>query len=356
MQKILFLDRDGTINLEPEDFQVDRLDKIRFVQGVIPALLRFKEAGYTFVMITNQDGLGTSSFPQPDFEICQKFIVDLLESQGITFDEILVCPHFREAGCECRKPRVGMVLPWLQRTDWNRSASAVIGDRDTDMELAKNMGLRGLRIGSPFGEGLSWQQITDELLLADRKAEVRRETKETRIRVAVNLDQAQPVRMQTGVGFFDHMLEQIARHAGISLQVECQGDLVIDDHHSVEDVGLALGQALKQALGDKRGIQRYGFALPMDETEAQVLLDLGGRPYSVFEAKFQREKIGELSTEMLPHFFRSVAETLGANLHIRAQGQNDHHIAEGIFKAFARSLREAVKKSGTDLPSTKGTL
>jgi imidazoleglycerol-phosphate dehydratase/histidinol-phosphatase len=249
-----------------------------------------------------------------------------------------------------------MVLPWLKRTDWNRAASAVIGDRDTDMQLAENMGLRGLRIASPFGEGLSWQQIADELLLADRQAEVRRETKETRIRVAVNLDQAQPVLIHSGIGFFDHMLEQIARHAGISLQVECQGDLLIDDHHSVEDVGLALGEALRKALGDKRGIQRYGFALPMDEAEAQVLLDLGGRPYSVFEAEFQREKIGELSTEMLPHFFRSVAETLGANLHIRAQGQNDHHIAEGIFKAFARSLREALKKLGTDLPSTKGTL
>lgn len=356
MQKILFLDRDGTINLEPDDYQVDRLDKIRLVPGVIPALLRFKQAGYAFVMITNQDGLGTTSFPQADFEMCQNFIVDLLQSQGIDFAEILVCPHFREAGCECRKPRVGMILSWLQRTDWDREASAVIGDRDTDMELAKNMGIRGVRIRSPFGDGQSWDEIADELLRADRKAEVRRETKETRIRVAVNLDQAQPVAMKTGIGFFDHMLDQIARHAGISLQVECQGDLVIDDHHSIEDVGLALGQALKQALGDKRGIQRYGFALPMDEAEAQVLLDLGGRPYSVFEADFQREKIGELSTEMIPHFFRSLAETLGANLHVRARGSNDHHIAEGIFKAFARSLREAVKKSGTDLPSTKGLL
>ena len=356
MEKILFIDRDGTINTEPENYQVDRLDKIRLVPGVIPAMLRLKQAGYTFVIITNQDGLGTDSFPQADFEICQNFIVDLLESQGLTFASILVCPHFRDDGCECRKPRVGMVLPWLQRTDWNRQAAAVIGDRDTDMELAKNMGIRGLRIRSPFGEGLSWDEIVDELLLADRKAEVKRETKETKIRVAVNLDQAQPVSMKTGVGFFDHMLDQIARHAGISLQVECQGDLVIDDHHSIEDVGLALGQALKQALGAKRGIQRYGFALPMEEAEAQVLLDLGGRPFSVFEADFQREKIGELSTEMIPHFFRSVAETLGANLHIRARGQNDHHIAEGIFKAFARSLREAVKKSGTDLPSTKGLL
>ncbi|WP_141733152.1 bifunctional histidinol-phosphatase/imidazoleglycerol-phosphate dehydratase HisB [Oligoflexus tunisiensis] len=356
MQKILFLDRDGTLNLEPDDFQVDRLDKIRLVPGVIPALLRFKEAGYAFVMITNQDGLGTDSFPQANFEICQNFILDLLESQGICFEAILVCPHFREDGCACRKPRVGLVLPWLQRTDWNRAASAVIGDRETDMELAHNMGIRGVRILSPFGEGLTWAQIADELLLADRKANVQRATKETKIQVAVNLDQAQPVTVKTGVGFFDHMLDQIARHAGISLQITCEGDLVIDDHHSIEDIGLALGQALKQALGDKRGIQRYGFALPMDEAEAQVLLDLGGRPYSVFEADFQREKIGELSTEMIPHFFRSLAETLGANLHIRARGQNDHHIAEGIFKAFARSLREAVKKSGTDLPSTKGLL
>jgi len=356
MQKVLFIDRDGTINLEPENYQVDRLEKIRFVPGVIPALLRLKQAGYAFVMITNQDGLGTEAFPQQDFDLCQNFIVDILSSQDISFQEILVCPHFKEAGCECRKPRVGMVLPWLRDTQWDRRSAAVIGDRETDMELAKNMGIRGLRVQSPFGEGLTWEQIVDELLLADRTAEVSRSTKETKITVAVNLDRSQPVKIETGIGFFDHMLEQIARHAGISLIINCKGDLIIDDHHSMEDVGLCLGQALKQALGDKLGIQRYGFSLPMDEAEAQVLLDLGGRPYSVFEATFAREKLGELSTEMIPHFFRSVAETLGANLHIKARGVNDHHIAEGIFKAFARSLRQAVQKTGTELPSTKGVL
>ncbi len=356
MQKLLFIDRDGTINTEPSDYQVDRLDKIRFVPGVIPALLRLKDAGYTFIMITNQDGLGTSSFPQEHFDLCQNFIVDMLASQGIVFQDILVCPHFKDAGCACRKPRVGMVLPWLRDTQWDRKAAAVIGDRDTDMELAENMGIRGLRVHSPFADGMSWQQIVDELTLADRKAEVSRSTKETKITVAVNLDQSQPVVISTGIGFFDHMLEQIARHAGISLSISCQGDLVIDDHHSIEDVGLCLGQALKQALGDKRGIGRYGFSLPMDEAEAQVLLDLGGRPFSVWQASFTREKIGELSSEMLPHFFRSLAETLGANLHIKAQGNNDHHIAEGIFKAFARSLRQAVQKTGTELPSTKGLL
>jgi imidazoleglycerol-phosphate dehydratase/histidinol-phosphatase len=357
MRKILFIDRDGTLCLEPEDFQVDRLHKIKLVPGVMPALLELKAAGYEFVMVTNQDGLGTMSFPREDFELCQNFILDLFASQGLSFKDVLVCPHFKDAGCECRKPKVGLVLPYLRDTNWDRPRSAVIGDRDTDMDLARNMGIEGLRVASPFGPGLTWSQIADRLLRSDRQAKVQRTSRETAIEVEVNLDQAAPIAVQTGIGFFDHMLEQIAKHGGISLVVKNQGDLHIDDHHSIEDVGLVLGEALRKALGDKRGIHRYGFAVPMDEAEAKVLLDLGGRPYSVFEAHFHREKVGGLATEMVPHFFRSLAETLGANLHLRACGSNDHHIVEGFFKAFARALRQAVQKTDThELPSTKGLL
>lgn len=356
MKKILFIDRDGTINQEPVDYQVDRLDKIRLVPGVIPALLRLQAAGYRFVMVTNQDGLGTAAFPQQDFDLCQNFILDLLATQGIHFEEILICPHYKEEGCFCRKPSVGLVLPWLTRSDWDRQDTAVIGDRDTDMELAKAMGIPALRIASPFADGLSWEAIADHFLRRDRTAVVHRQTKETDIQVTVNLDRATEQSIQTGIGFFDHMLEQIARHAGISLAIKGKGDLHIDDHHTVEDVGIALGQALKKALGDKRGLARYGFTLPMDEVRAEALIDLSGRPYFVWQASFQRASIASLSTEMIPHFFRSLAENLGANLHMSAQGDNDHHIAEGLFKAFARALKQALVREGTELPSTKGVL
>ena len=359
MRKILFIDRDGTICREPQDFQVDQLDKIRLLPGVIPALLELQAAAYELVMITNQDGLGTASFPQASFDLCQEFILDLLSSQGIHFNSILICPHLPADLCECRKPKLGMVLPYLRDTQWDRQASAVIGDRATDMELAQNMGLRGLRVApETVGEDLlGWPDIADLLLRSDRKAKVARVSKETAIEIAVNLDKSQPVSVATGIGFLDHMIEQIAKHAGFSLTITCQGDHHIDDHHSVEDIGLVLGQALKQALGDKRGIHRYGFAVPMDEAEARVLIDLGGRPFAVFEASFSRQKVGTLSTEMVPHFFRSLAETLGANIHIQAKGSNDHHIVEGIFKAFARALRQAIKlQNDFELPSTKGIL
>ncbi len=354
MRKILFVDRDGTICQEPPDQQVDRLDKIRLVEGVIPALLEMSAAGYELVMISNQDGLGTASFPQADFELCQSFIVDLLASQGIRFESILICPHLPADRCDCRKPRLGLVLPYLRDTNWDRERSAVIGDRPSDLELAENMGLKAFRVGPEYS---SWADITSALLRSGRTAEVVRKSKETEIKVAVNLDRNGPLSIATGIGFLDHMLEQLAKHAGISLQVSVKGDLHIDEHHSVEDLGLVLGEALKRALGDKRSIQRYGFALPMDEAEAKVLLDLGGRPFAVWDVSFKRERVGELATEMVPHFFRSLAETLGANLHIAAQGQNDHHIIEGIFKAFARTLKQAIRKeSGYDLPTTKGIL
>ncbi len=357
LKKILFVDRDGTMCYEPEDFQVDRLEKIRLLEGVIPALLELSRAGYGLVMVSNQDGRGTDSFPEEDFSRCHSFIMELFASQGIRFADVLICPHFAKDECACRKPKVGMVLPYLRSTDWDRSASAVIGDRDSDRDLAAAMGLSFYRVGPELNGGLQWPQIADKILRSDRTAQGSRVSKETAIRIELNLDQTHPVAIHTGIGFFDHMLEQIAKHAGIALTVKCEGDLHIDDHHTIEDIGLALGECLKKALGSKLGIQRYGFALPMDEAEARVLLDLGGRPYALFEASFHREKVGELATEMVPHFFRSLAETLGANIHIQARGQNDHHIIEGIFKAFARALRQAIQKSGDlELPSTKGLL
>lgn len=355
MRKILFIDRDGTLCEEPLDQQVDRLDKIRLVEGVVPALLELTAAGYELVMISNQDGLGTETFPAEDFHLCQNFLLALLSSQGIRFQEVLICPHRPDDRCACRKPQLGLVLPYLRSTDWDRTRSAVIGDRVTDLELAENMGLRGFRLDAEFW---NWPSIVAELLHADRQASQRRVTRETAVEVKVNLDRPGPVAIQSGIGFLDHMLEQLAKHAAFSLEVRVAGDLHIDDHHSVEDLGLVLGEVLRRALGDKRGIGRYGFALPMDEAEARVLLDLGGRPYMVWDVKLQREKVGDLATEMLPHFFRSLAETLGANLHIAARGDNDHHVIEGVFKATARALRQAIAKQAGhhDLPTTKGLL
>lgn len=358
MNPILFIDRDGTICYEPDDFQVDRIDKIRLRESVIPSLLRLQQAGFTLVMISNQDGLGTKSFPQEDFDRPHQFLMDLLETQGIRFSDILICPHLPEDHCFCRKPNLGLVTPYLQRTDWDRSRSAVIGDRESDIVLADRMGLRSFQIGAQENQqDIDWPFITEQLLEAPRKAEISRLTNETKIQVNVNLDQKSPIDISTGLGFFDHMLEQLAKHGGFSLVLNCKGDTHIDDHHSVEDVGLALGQALNEALGNKRGIQRYGFLLPMDESQCQVSLDLSGRPYFVFDGEFHRAQVGELATEMIPHFFRSLSETLKANLHIHVRGDNDHHQAEAMFKAVARALGQAIQKTGDNsLPSTKGLL
>ncbi len=354
MSAYLFIDRDGTLVIEPpDDYQVDRLDKIELLPDVIPALLKLVDAGFKLVMVSNQDGLGTESFPEADFTLCQDFIIQLFASQGIHFEDVVICPHFDEDHCQCRKPQVGLVLPYLQRTDWDRTRSYVIGDRITDLQLAENMGIDSLQVGP---DGMTWPQLVDQVLNRPRTATVVRDSKETQIEVNVNLDALSPCSIHTGIGFFDHMLEQISRHAGFSLIINCTGDLHIDDHHTVEDVGLALGQAIRTALGDKRGIGRYGFYLPMDEASAKVALDLSGRALTLFEAKFPTEMIGEMQSEMIPHFFRSFADSLGANLHIEASGDNSHHIAEGIFKAVARSLKQAISKQGNTLPSTKGML
>ncbi|MGB5354785.1 MAG: bifunctional histidinol-phosphatase/imidazoleglycerol-phosphate dehydratase HisB [Woeseia sp.] len=353
---ILFIDRDGTLIEEPDDQQVDALEKIRLVPDVIPALLRLTRAGFRFVMVSNQDGLGTPSFPEADFALCQQHVVQLFASQGIVFDEVLICPHRPEDGCGCRKPRTGLLTRLLASTDLDVKRSAVIGDRDTDLELAANIGIRGYRI-DPQGEHQeTWPGIASALLDVERAADVRRDTRETRIRAQVNLDVEQPVKIVSGIGFLDHMLEQIARHGGFSLQLECAGDLHIDEHHSVEDIALTLGQALREALGDKRGISRFGFLLPMDETEAQVAIDLSGRPYFVFTGEFPRQEVGGLATELVPHFFRSLADALGASIHIKVSGENAHHMVEACFKAVGRALRQACKVESDSLPSTKGML
>lgn len=357
--KILFLDRDGTLVIEPPDEQVDSLEKIRFLPGVFAALTRLRDAGYTFVMVTNQDGLGTSSFPREQFEQPQRFILDTFAAEGITFEGILVCPHTKDAGCDCRKPQTRLVDEWLATHDragtWDRRASAVIGDRQTDLDLAERLGIRGLRI-APVAttDALDWPGVVTSLL--SRRARVQRKTKETSITVEIDLDRSEPVHAHTGIGFFDHMLEQLGKHGGFSLQLRCEGDLQVDEHHTVEDCALALGEALRAALGDKRGIARYGFLLPMDEARAQVAIDLSGRAYAVFEGRFGREQVGTLPTELVPHFFRSLADALGAAVHVGVVGDNTHHMIEACFKAVGRALRQAIRREGVDLPSTKGVL
>jgi imidazoleglycerol-phosphate dehydratase / histidinol-phosphatase len=353
-KKILFIDRDGTLLTEPADQQIDRLDKFALEPEVVPALRRLRDAGYTFVMVTNQDGLGTPSFPVASFEPLQQLLLDILESQGIGFEAVRVCPHSAADRCDCRKPKVGLLLDYLKDTAWSRENSYVIGDRETDLQLAAQLGVTGLRYDP---QTLGWTEIARRIAAAPRRAVVTRQTKETRISVSVDLDATAPAKFATGIGFFDHMLDQIARNAGISLVVDCEGDLEIDEHHTVEDVGLALGAAIKQALGDKRGIGRYGFTMPMDEAKAEVVIDLSGRPYFVFEGKFPRENVGALPTELVPHFFQSLATTLGATLHLSVKGDNTHHMIEALFKGFGRALRPAVARgSGSDVPSTKGVL
>lgn len=355
MMKILFIDRDGTLIEEPADQQVDALQKIRLMPCVISALRKLQELGYRLVMVSNQDGLGTASFPQADFDACQEHILALFESQDIHFDEVFICPHRAEDDCDCRKPRTGLLTRFLADNHLDRSLSAVIGDRDTDMELAARLGIRGLRVGD--GESaLSWVGICAELTPGARIGRANRCTRETEVRVSVNLDASGPLNIDTGIGFYDHMLEQIAKHGGFSLEVQCRGDLHVDEHHSIEDTALTIGSALRAALGDKRGIARYGFQLPMDESEARVSLDLSGRPFLVFEGTFPLDRVGQMPTELVSHFFRSFADSLGATLHVAVKGSNTHHMVEACFKAVGRALRQAILREGNVLPTTKGLL
>jgi imidazoleglycerol-phosphate dehydratase/histidinol-phosphatase len=354
--RILFIDRDGTLVEEPADEQVDSLAKIRLLPGVIPALLELKRAGFRFVLVSNQDGLGTSSFPEPAFRESQDFIRALFASQGIEFEAEFFCPHRASDGCDCRKPKTGLLTDYLREHPIDPANSYVIGDRDTDLQLAANLGVTGLRVRADGSDGATWAAIAARLCRPERTATVVRKTRETDIHVRVNLDRTAPVAIATGIGFYDHMLEQVARHGGFALELTCTGDLEVDEHHTVEDCALALGQALRQALGDKVGIARFGFVLPMDESRAQVAIDLSGRACTVFEGKFSRESVGGLPTELVPHFFRSLADSLGAAVHVQVQGENTHHMVEACFKAAGRALRQAVRIEGTELPSSKGVL
>ncbi len=357
MKPILFIDRDGTLIEEPEDFQIDAYEKLRFVRDVVPALLKLRDAGYEFVIVSNQDGLGSESYPRASFDGPNDLMLQIFASQGIVFRDVLIDESWPHENKPTRKPGIGLVLPYLQDrgVDWQRSA--MVGDRETDIRFADNLRIRGFQLQTAqFGGEWDWMGIAHALADAPRQASVQRNTRETRIRVDVDLDAVADPAIHTGLPFFDHMLEQIGKHGGFTLRIQADGDLHIDEHHTVEDTGLALGQALREALGDKRGIGRYGFTLPMDETLASAALDFSGRPYFVFDGEFKREKVGDLPTELVPHFFRSLCDASGLNLNLSVHGDNDHHKVEACFKVLARALRQAIRREGAELPSTKGAL
>ncbi|MCB0630194.1 MAG: bifunctional histidinol-phosphatase/imidazoleglycerol-phosphate dehydratase HisB [Saprospiraceae bacterium] len=377
MQKIIFLDRDGVLVIEPDDYQLDSLSKLEFYPGIFQYLSRMaKELDYEFVMVTNQDGLGTDSFPEADFWPSHNLIVKTLENEGLQFREIVIDRTFAHENAPTRKPRTGLLTHYLEG-DFDLANSYVIGDRLTDMELAKNLGCKGIWINNEPELGAteldgkaaelediiqlrttSWKEIYEFFKLPARKASVVRTTKETDIVVELNLDGSGQADNQTGIGFFDHMLDQLAKHSNSDLKVSVKGDLHIDEHHTIEDTALALGEAFRKALGDKMGIERYGYCLPMDDCLAQVAIDFGGRPWLVWEAEFKREMIGQMPTEMFYHFFKSFSDTSLCNLNIKAEGENEHHKIEGIFKAWARAIKMAKKRDPEHmrLPSTKGTL
>jgi imidazoleglycerol-phosphate dehydratase/histidinol-phosphatase len=339
--------------VEPPDEQLDDFGKFDLVPGVIAALQRCVTAGYELVMVTNQDGLGTPGFPQASFDGPQELLLRILASQGIRFREILIDRSFEHEGLDTRKPGTGLLRSHLADDGWSRAVSAVVGDRETDMQLATNLGVRGFRVGA---NGMEWGEVAHRLLDQPRIASVERETRETRIGVRVDLDSTADPDVTTGLGFFDHMLEQLGKHGGFALSVQCAGDTQVDEHHTVEDCAIAIGEALRRALGDKRGIARYGFALPMDDAAADARLDLSGRAHFVFEGTFPRERVGDLPTELVPHFFRSLSDALGANLHLAVRGGNAHHMVEACFKVVARTLRQAMRRDGDTLPTTKGVL
>ena len=357
MQKLLFIDRDGTIVEEPDDEQVDDLSKIRFTTGVFRNLSFLRQhTDYRFIMVSNQDGLGTASFPEGTFWPPHNFILQTLKGEGITFDEILIDSHFPEDNAPTRKPQTGLVEKYINNPEeFDIRNSYVIGDRETDAQFAQNIGCKSLILGR---DGMTWDKITEIVYAGERTAEVTRTTKETDISVQLNLDGSGHCDISTGLGFFDHMLEQIGKHGGIDLTIHCNGDLNVDEHHTIEDTALALGECLYKALGSKRGIERYGYSLPMDDCMCHVCLDFGGRPWLVWQAEFHREHVGDMPTEMFLHFFKSLSDSARMNLFIRAEGQNEHHKIEGIFKALARSLKMAVRRDiyHYELPSTKGML
>lgn len=359
MKKVLFIDRDGTLINEPADEQIDSFEKLKFVKGVFKNLNFIRQhLDFEFVMVSNQDGLGTSSFPEDTFWPVHNFILQTLEGEGVVFDNILIDRHFPEDNHPNRKPGVGMLGQYIDNPEYDLAGSYVIGDRETDRQLAENLGCKALILGNETGGGLSWDKIAELLFAGERIAEVKRTTKETDIHVRMNLDGKGNCDISTGLGFFDHMLEQIGKHGMIDLYVRTNGDLEVDEHHTIEDTAIAIGECITKALGDKRGIERYGYCLPMDDCLCSVALDFGGRPWLVWDAEFHREKIGEMPTEMFLHFFKSLSDAAKMNLNIKAEGQNEHHKIEGIFKALARALKMAVKRDiyKFELPSTKGML
>lgn len=378
MQRILFLDRDGTLILEPDDYQIDRLDKVRFYPGMFQWLGRIvRELDFELVMITNQDGLGTDSFPEDTFWPAHRFVLQALEDEGITFREVFIDRTFKHENQSTRKPGTALLTGYLEG-EFDLAASFVVGDRLTDMQLARNLGAKGIFLNNDPGLGAAelteeqqrdlndtitltttaWEDIYTHLKLGARRAAVRRTTRETDIRIELDLDGTGISKIATGLGFFDHMLDQLARHSGSDLTVEVTGDLHIDEHHTIEDTALALGEAFHQALGSKLGLERYGFHLPMDDVLAQVAIDFGGRPWLVWEAEFRREKIGDMPTEMFYHFFKSFSDTARCNLNIQAEGDNEHHKIEAIFKGLARAIKMAKRRDAANaqLPSTKGVL
>ena len=375
MKRALFIDRDGTIVIEPPvDYQLDSLEKLEFYPKVFRNLYFIrKQLDFEFVMVTNQDGLGTDSFPEDTFWPAHNKMLKTLEGEGIRFDDILIDRSFPEENSPNRKPRTGMLGRYLSG-EYDLANSYVIGDRLTDMQLAANLGAKGIWLRpddvearqlltentaiSPILITDDWDRITEYLFAGERRATIRRTTKETDIFVEVNLDGHGRTEISTGLGFFDHMLDQIGKHSGIDLTVRVKGDLEVDEHHTIEDTAIALGEALLKALGDKRGIERYGYCLPMDDCLCSVALDFGGRPWLVWDAAFHREKVGDMPTEMFLHFFKSLSDAARMNLNIKAEGTNEHHKIEGIFKALARSIKMAIRRDiyRYELPSTKGTL
>ncbi|WP_158210590.1 bifunctional histidinol-phosphatase/imidazoleglycerol-phosphate dehydratase HisB [Myroides phaeus] len=361
-KKVLFIDRDGTIINEPADFQIDSLEKLEFLPQVITNLARIaKELDYELVMVSNQDGLGTASFPTETFWPAQNKMLAVLQGEGINFVDIYIDESFEQENKPTRKPGIGMLGKYVYG-NYDLANSFVIGDRLTDVQLAKNLGAQAILIQEDNNTEaalttMSWNDIYQFLKAKPRTATVVRTTKETDIKVQVNLDSNKESQFDTGLPFFDHMLEQISKHGEVGLQVKVKGDLQIDEHHTMEDTALALGEAFKQALGNKKGIERYGFLLPMDDCLAQVAIDFGGRPWIVWDVAFTREKIGDVPTEMFYHFFKSFSDAAQCNLNIKCEGTNEHHKIEAVFKAFAKAIKQAVSRTNNyEIPSTKGIL
>jgi len=362
--KLVFLDRDGTIIVEPPDEQVDSLEKLELIPGVIKGLNLLIRHGYKLILVSNQDGLGTTSYPYEKYELVQSKLIRLLQGEGIEFEKVFICPHRKEDNCKCRKPKIGLVEEFVKNNELDYNRSYVIGDRATDIEFAKNLGCKSIFLSDKQASEANF--VTKSFLEAckyivrnDRYAIVTRKTRETDITAEVCLDGNGEFNIDTGIGFFDHMLAQIARHSGIDVKLKVAGDLNVDEHHSVEDTGLVLGTAIREALRDKKGIERYSCVLPMDESLANVALDLGGRSYCSLKAKFKREKVGDFPTELMEDFLRAFAEGLKANLHVSVDGRNEHHKIEAIFKALGRALKQAISICEDNLesvPSTKGTL